>query len=386
MDFSEWYTSSTEVLQDLKDWWRIQLVSVGDGVVLLSGMTRGEGGHGELERRSVVYLLLTVDSHGTIAQEAVTAPPLPESEQKRYPNEDYDSPRDRYNTTLSAGGGRVYAVHYTLGYHNSTAGWGTSSWAHRTLVYSLDMASLLWHEVEQVVTVIPPATDRDIEKQIVTPTPRIKPICTCVDGTLMLIGGKRSQFRSSGYATGRDRHAPESGETLESSVEALDPETERWAVLVPRMEELDSLKLSGGRACVAHRDTAYVRGSGDIWLLLRQPSPGSILSSAGVFSLDRPIGFLPRSLVSVGKYILMLPDTDYADRAKNYGDEGVYTPMMWDPISDDTHLCKGLPGMGCEYRTGCMLTATTLLVVSIRGCTHTFRVLTLAPEMVWPVV
>ncbi|GIQ91472.1 hypothetical protein KIPB_014742, partial [Kipferlia bialata] len=76
----------------------------------------------------------------------------------------------------------------------------------------------------------------------------------------------------------------------------------------------------------------YVRGSHDIWL---RYTPDTGLR---VCDIVRPHGFLPKHMVSVGRYILMIPDPYYAyDYTPHDGYAGIDEVLMYDPVSGVFH-------------------------------------------------
>ncbi|GCA63500.1 hypothetical protein KIPB_010313 [Kipferlia bialata] len=100
-----------------------------------------------------------------------------------------------------------------------------------------------------------------------------------------------------------------------------------------------------------------------------------------LFSVDTPPGFRPQRLVSVGRYILMLPDTLYADKVEKAGHKGVHHPLMYDPVSGEVGACQPLPGG--RVLAACMLSSVHVLLVQyVEGVGKlVFRLLTLASQV-----
>ncbi|GIQ79790.1 hypothetical protein KIPB_000489 [Kipferlia bialata] len=295
-------------------------------------------------------MLLSVDSDGTVSTEDIPPPPVIEVESSTSPLE-----RNTISApTLSVGHGVVYAVQYeTQARAFKDMPWVSVCDPGPLVVHSLDLATLEWHRIEDQ----PYEYEKVIEfrqrdgrercepmrftQKAIRPTPRLGPMCACVDGNLMLLGGL------SRHVT----HNPQNDERV-GVTEVLDGESERWTALEGDLSEQD---LGNNRCYVRHDGVLYTRGSRDMWVTC------SAHTGMSVEHWNRPGAFIPRHLVSVGRYILMLSDMEYAVRIREAGYPGGDRWYIYDVVTSVYHLLKPLP-FG-EFVTGGMITPSCMLLV-----------------------
>ncbi|GIQ88133.1 hypothetical protein KIPB_010312 [Kipferlia bialata] len=253
MDFSEWYTSAEVVLQELEDWWAVQLVALSSGGVMLAGMPRDRDS--DLE-----YRVLSLNAQGTISQEVI---PPPNMRHNPMGTQDmFTSRQDRSQTSVTADSGAVYVVHSTTWVARDSS--GETTVPSLTHVYSLDMDTRQWREVEGGYQSLPQSEGTVYSARGITPLPRISPLSVCLDGSLLLLGGLENSYRAYGFGYG-DGSGPSSHDTYTDTAEVLDRDAQMWGG-VAGGGVLQGLKLHGERAAVVHDQVLYVCGSRGVWM------------------------------------------------------------------------------------------------------------------------